>query len=134
MTYQEQTQKKSKITKKDLNFFAKKVECWNCTKFYHRVVITKYHGIVCKKCYQALHEEAKKTFFYFISALGIEFDLSLKEETKTLENTIETMHNFWKVYVIESNFDLNDFDKCYLEDVKAVKENYEMIEINGVDA
>ena len=63
-----------------------------------------------------------------MSALDIEFDTPMNEETKTLENTIETIHNFWKVYIIESNFDLNDFDKCYLEDIKAVKETYEMIE------
>ena len=56
----------------------------------------------------------------------------MNEETKTLEDTIETMHNFWKVYVIESNFDLNDFDKCYLEDIKTVKENYEMIETYNI--
>lgn len=132
MTDQTQAQKKSKITRKDLNFFAKKVECWNCSEFYHKLVITKYHGIVCKKCYQALHEEANKTFFYFVSALGIEFDKPIEEETKTLEVATETMHNFWKVYVIESNFDLNDFDKCYLEDIKAVKETYEMIETYNI--
>ena len=134
MTDQKQDQKISKITRKDLNYFFKKKECWSCSDFFHKLIITKYHGIVCKKCYQALHREANKTFFYFVSALGIEFDTPLKEETKTLEATIETMHNFWKVYVVESNFDLNDFDKCYLEDIKTVKENYEMIEINGVDA
>ncbi len=128
----DQEENKNKITSNDLNYFAKKVECWNCSEFYHKLVITKYHGIVCKKCYQALHEEANKTFFYFVSALGIEFDKPLKEETKTLEVTTETMHNFWKVYVIESNFDLNDFDKCYLEDIKAVKETYEMIETYNI--
>jgi len=80
---------KSKITRKDLNYFAKKVECWNCSDFFHRAVITKYHGIVCKKCYQALHEEANKKFFYFVSALGIEFDTPLDEETKTRGQTRE---------------------------------------------
>ncbi len=129
---QDQDKDNSKITRKDLNYFAKKVECWKCSEFFHRAVITKYHGIVCKKCYQALHEEANKTFFYFVSALGIEFDTPLDEETKTLEATFETMHSFWKSYLIESNFDLNDFDKCYLEDIKTVKENYEMIETYNI--
>ena len=132
MTNQEQAQEKSKVTRKDLNYFFKKVECWSCSDFFHRVVITKYHGIVCKNCYQALHEETNKTFFNFVSALNIEFDTPMNEETKTLEDTIETMHNYWKAYVIESNFDLNDFDKCYLEDIKAVKENYEMIETYNI--
>ncbi|TES97188.1 MAG: hypothetical protein E3J90_07200 [Promethearchaeota archaeon] len=132
MLEQDQSKNTSKITRKDLNYFFKKKECWNCNNFHHKLIITKYHGIVCKKCYQALHEENNKTFFNFVSALDIEFDTPMNEETKTLEVTIETMHNFWKVYVIESNFDLNDFDKCYLEDIKAVKEAYEMIETYNI--
>jgi hypothetical protein len=90
--------------------------------------MTKYHGILCIKCYQELYEEAKKTFFYFLSALGIEFDTPLDDKTKTLEDTFETMHHFWKSYVLEPNFDLNDFQKCYLEEVKAVKDAYETLE------
>ncbi len=134
MTDQNQTKDKNinKITRKDLNYFAKKVKCWNCSDFYHRLVITKYHGMVCKKCYKALHEEANKTFFNFVSALDIEFDDPMNEETKTLEATIETMHSFWKSYVVECNFDLNDFEKCYLKEIKAVKEAYEMLENNNI--
>ena len=60
--------------------------------------------------------------------LEIEFDAPLEEETKTLEDTFEIMHSFWKSYVVDTNLDLNDFEKCYLEDVKAVKEAYETIE------
>lgn len=75
-----------------------------------------------------MHEDAKKTFFYFASVLGIEFDTPLDEETKTLEATFETMHSFWKSYIVETNFDLNNFEKYYFEEVKAVKEAYEMIE------
>jgi len=63
-----------------------------------------------------------------VSALGIEFDTPLDDETKKLEDTFETMHNFWKSYVVETDFDLNDFEKLYLEEVKAVKEAYEMLE------
>ena len=92
---QDQEESISKVSRKDLNYFAKKVECWNCNDFYHKLVVTKYHGILCKKCYQALHEEANKTFFYFVSALGIEFDAPLDDETKTLETTFETMHSYW---------------------------------------
>lgn len=66
---------------------------------------------VCKKCYQALHEEASKTFFYFVGALGIEFDTPLNEETKTLEDTIETMHSYWKTYVVEPDYDIIEFEK-----------------------
>ena len=45
-----------------------------------------------------------------------------------MEDTFETMHSFWKSYVVETNLDLNDFEKCYLGDAKAVKEAYETIE------
>jgi len=133
MTDLKQAQEISKIARKDLNYFFKKVECWNCSGFFHRVVITKFNGIVCKKCYQALHEEAKQTFFYFVSALGIEFDTPLDEETKTLEDTIETMHSYWKTYIVEPDYDVVQFEKCYLKEMKAVKDVYEMIENNGVD-
>jgi hypothetical protein len=128
MTDQKQDQEKSKITRKDLNYFSKKVECWNCNDFYHRAVITKYHGILCKKCYQTLHEEANRTFFFFVGALGLEFDSPLEEETKTLEDTIETMHNYWKTYVVVPDYDVIEFEKCYLKYMKAVKDIYEMIE------
>jgi len=118
----------NKITRKSVNYFFKKLECWECGDFFHQVIMTKYHGVVCKKCYQALLESARKTLFYFASALEIEFDAPLEEETKTLEATFETMHSFWKSYVVETNLDLNNFEKRYLEDVKAVKEAYETIE------
>ena len=111
-----------------MNYFIKKLECWECCDFYHQLILTKYHGVLCKKCYQDLHEEAKKTFLFFASALEIEFDTPLEEETKTLEDMFETMHSFWKSYVVETNLDLNDFEKCYLGDAKAVKEAYETIE------
>jgi len=123
---------KTKIKRKSVNYFSKKIEYWKCSDFYHQLIITKYHGIVCKKCYQNLHNDAKKTFFYFVSALEIEFDTLLEEETKSLEDMFETMHNFWKSYVVETNFDLNDFENCYLEEVKVVKEAYEMLETYNV--
>lgn len=129
----EQDQNLSKITRKDLNYFFKKKECWSCSDFFHRVIITKYHGIACKKCYQALHEEAKKNFFYFTSALSIEFDTPLNEETKTLEDTIETMHSYWKAYIVEPDYDVVQFEKCYLKEMKAVKDIYEMLETKGGD-
>jgi hypothetical protein len=125
---QDQDKNKSKITRKDLNYFIKKIECWKCSDFFRRLIITKYHGILCKKCYQALHENANKTFFYFVSALGIEFDAPLDEKTKTLDITLETMHNFWKSYVVQTNFNIHNFEKCYFEEVKEVKEAYELIE------
>ncbi|MHA1461109.1 MAG: hypothetical protein ACTSO8_06465, partial [Promethearchaeota archaeon] len=105
-----------------------KVECWMCNGFYRQVVLTKYHGVACKKCYQELHEGARNNFFLFANALGIEFDAPLDDETRTLESTFESMHSFWKSYVIETDFDINDVEKCYLEEVKAVKEAYEMLE------
>ena len=52
----------NKITRKSVNYFFKKLECWECCDFYHQLILTKYHGVLCKKCYQDLHEEAKKTF------------------------------------------------------------------------
>ena len=119
---QDQEKNKSKVTRKDLNYFIKKIECWKCSDFFHRLIITKYHGILCKECYQSLHEDTKRTFLYFVSALRIESDIPLDEETKTLDTTLETMHNFWKSYVVETNFDLNEFEKCYFEEVKEVKE------------
>ena len=120
--------KKTRVKRKSVNYFFKKVECWTCNGFYRQVVITKYHGVACKKCYQELHNEAKNNFFHFASALGIEFDAPLDDETRTLESTFESMHSFWKSYVVKTDFDLNDFEKCYLEKVKAVKETYEMLE------
>ena len=126
---QDQAKNKSKITRKDLNYFIKKIECWKCSDFFHRLIITKYQGILCKRCYQALHKNANRTFFYFVSALEIEFDAHLDEETRTLDDTLETMHNFWKSYVVETNFNINSLEKCYFEEVKEVKEAYELIEI-----
>jgi hypothetical protein len=63
-----------------------------------------------------------------VSALGIEFDTPLNDKINYLEETFETMHTFWKSYVIESNFDRNDFPECYLEEVKAVKDAYDTLE------
>lgn len=63
-----------------------------------------------------------------MSALEIEFNTPLHDETKILEKTFETMHSFWKSYIVETDFNLNDFEKCYLEEVKAVKDAYEMLE------
>ena len=53
-------------------------------------------------------------------------------ETKTLEDTIEIMHSFWKSYVVELNFDLNDFEKCYFKEINAVKEAFETLENNYI--
>ena len=69
-----------------------------------------------------------------MNALGIELDALLDEETKTLNAIFEAMHGFWKSYVIETDFDLKNFEKCYSEEVKTVKEAYEMVEIIGGDA
>ena len=58
----------------------------------------------------------------------------MNEETKTLEDTFESMHNYWKAYIVEPDYDAVQFEKCYLKSIKAVKDVYEMIENNGVDA
>jgi hypothetical protein len=65
--------------------------------------------------------------------LGIEFNSPLEEETKTLEDTIETMHSYWKAYVVEPDYDVIEFEKYYLKDMKAVKDVYEMIEIYNIN-
>lgn len=75
---------------------------------------------------------SQKDLFYFVSALEIEFDTPLYDETKTLEKSFETMHSFWKSYVVETDFNLNDFEKCYLEEVKAVKDAHEMLDTYNI--
>ena len=37
------------------NKFVRKVECWKCGAFFRRVVLTKYHGVLCVKCYDSLY-------------------------------------------------------------------------------
>lgn len=44
------------------NLFLKKIECWECNQFFHKLILTKYHGVLCKSCYNALYEETKSLF------------------------------------------------------------------------
>jgi len=55
---------KSKSKKRaKTNKFFRKVECWNCNAFFHKVVLTKYHGILSRKCYGEEYEEVKLCSF-----------------------------------------------------------------------
>ena len=71
------------------NKFVRKVECWQCSEKFHMVIITKYNGILCKKCYQEKHEEMKTLFFDFIASFEVEYDTYFKEYLTTLENVYD---------------------------------------------
>jgi len=42
------------------------------------------------------------------------------------------MHSFWNSYVVEPDYDVIEFEKCYLKEMKAVKDAYEMIEAYNI--
>ncbi|KKL65917.1 hypothetical protein LCGC14_2150210, partial [marine sediment metagenome] len=40
--------KTKKYPKPKSNFFIQKSECWDCNDFFHRLVLTKYDGVLCR--------------------------------------------------------------------------------------
>ena len=56
----------------------------------------------------------------------------MNEETKTLEDTFESMHSFWSDYIVKPDYDAIQFEKCYLQAMKTVKDSYEMIETYNI--
>jgi len=74
------------------NLFVRKVECWQCHKKSHLLIITKYNGVLCKKCYQEKHEAMKKLFIDFLASFEVEYDTDYEEDTKTLHDVIEMIY------------------------------------------
>ncbi|MHA1454864.1 MAG: hypothetical protein ACTSR5_02605 [Promethearchaeota archaeon] len=104
------------------NIFVRKVECWQCFEKFHLGVITKYNGILCKKCYQEKYEEMKTLFFDFIASFEVEYDTDFKEETQKLCDVIETIHAYYGgcCYHLENE----DSKEEYKEVVSHAKEIY----------
>ncbi|MHA1671626.1 MAG: hypothetical protein ACTSV5_13790 [Promethearchaeota archaeon] len=75
------------------NLFARKVECWQCTKKIHLAVLTKYNGVLCKKCYHKKYETMKRLFIDFLASFEVEYDTDFKEDTETLHNVIEMIYD-----------------------------------------
>jgi len=80
------------LMKMKRNFFVRKVGCWQCNEKFHLLIITKYNGLLCKKCYQVKHEEMKTLFIDFLASFEVEYDTDFKEDTKTLHNVIEMIY------------------------------------------
>ncbi len=88
---------KSKSKKRaKTNKFFRKVECWNCNAFFHKVVLTKYHGILCKKCYREECEKVKSLFLDFIASFEVEYDTDFEEYLEKLSDIFETIHDFYE--------------------------------------
>ena len=104
------------------NMFVRKVECWQCSEKFHLVIITKYNGILCKKCYQEKREEMKALFFDFIASFEVEYDTDFKKETKKLCDVIERIHAYYGgcCYHLENEEPKED----YKEVVSHAKEIY----------
>ena len=71
------------------NKFLKIVECWKCSAFFHKVVLTKYHGVLYEKYYREEYKEVKFIFLGFIASFEIEYDSDFKEELKILSDISE---------------------------------------------
>ena len=78
------------------NLFVRKGECWDCHEKFHLLVITKYNGLLCKKCYQEKYKDMKHLFFDFIASFEVEYDTDFEEETKTLHDVMEMMYGYYE--------------------------------------
>ena len=114
------------IKKMKRNMFVRKVECWECYGKIHLAVITKYNGVLCKRCCQQKHEEMKSLFFDFIASFEVEHDSDFKKETKKLCDVIEMIHAFYGgcCYHLENE----EPNEQYKEVVSHTKEIYLEIE------
>ena len=120
---------KSKSKKRaKINKFFRKVECWNCNAFFHKVVLTKYHGILQVKCYGEKFEETKTIFFDFIASFEVEYDTNFEEDLEKLSDIFEKIHDFYEgcSYRLENE----EPKKEYKEIVQTAKEIYKILENN----
>jgi len=104
----------------------RKVECWKCGAFFRKVVLTKYRGVLCKKCYREEYEEAKSIFFDFIASFEVEYDADFEEDLKTLEDFVEMIRDYYEGgrYRLENEEPKEE----YKEIVQTAKEIYETLE------
>ena len=116
---------KNKIESKANNFF-RKVECWNCNAFFRKVVLTKYHGILCKKCYRKEYEGIKSIFFDFIVSFEVEHDADFESDLEKLSDVFESIHDFYEgcSYRLESEEPKEE----YKEVVQIAKKIYNALE------
>lgn len=105
------------------NLFLKPVECWSCLKSKHKLVITKYHGLLCKNCYKELYEETRQLLIDFIASFEIEFDTNLSEYMESLETMTEAIADQYK-----GSRDF-DFKPQYKEIMGIVAKIYETTEL-----
>lgn len=112
------------------NKFFRKVECWNCHAFFHKVVLTKYHGILCKKCYREEYEEVKSIFLDFIASFEVEYDTDFEDNLGRLSDVFETIHNFYEgcSYRLENEEPKEE----HKEIVQSAKEIYDTLESQKV--
>ena len=78
------------------NLFVRRVECWECHEKFHLLIITKYNGVLCKKCYKDKHENMLSLFHDFIASFEVEYDTDFKEDTKTLHDVIEMIYAYYE--------------------------------------
>ncbi|MBA7617124.1 hypothetical protein ES703_24435 [subsurface metagenome] len=119
-------QSKMQKIKIKTNKFLKKVECWKCSAFFHEVVLAKYRGVLCEKCYREEYEEVKSIFFDFIASFDVEYDADFEEDLKTLEDVVEMVRDYYEgsCYRLESEEPKEE----YKEIVQTAKEIYETLE------
>ena len=114
-----------------MSFFIKKFECWKCNQFFHKLITTKYYGILCMECYNELYKKYEDTFRYFISALEIEFDTDFCEEFKTLDSITESMYNYWNDCIVANEVSLEVFETCYQKVINFVQEVYQTLKLEN---
>jgi len=64
--------------------------------FFQQVVLTKYHGILCRKCYGEEFEEAKSIFFEFLANFEVEYDTDFEGDLEKLSDVFERIHDFYE--------------------------------------
>ena len=109
--------KTKKYPKPKSNFFIQKSECWDCNDFFHRLVLTKYDGVLCRPCYRVRYLETRSFFYDFFEAYEIEFDTSLEEYTLTIGEMVEYMKTYFegtKGFIFAEQY------KEVIEDVKSL--------------
>lgn len=120
---------KAEMKKPKTNFSLKSIECWLCGELKHKVVLTKNHGVLCKKCYRKLYAEYHHHFNFFMSSLEIDGLTPDDYDIQTLESLAEVMHDYYQTYFIDSKKD--DILECYKNNVNFVKEVYLTLEKGG---
>ncbi len=108
------------------NKFLRKVECWNCNIFFHKVVLTKYHGILCRKCYGEKFEETKSIFLDFIASFEVEYDTDFEDNLEKLSDVFEMVHDYYEgsCYRLENEEPKEE----YKEIIQTAEEMYETLE------